>query len=152
MQQKQIGEEVRDLGLEGQLQKKGTPTMGGLIILSAIIIPTLLFAKLDNIYILLMLITTAFLGLIGFVDDYIKVFLKNKKGLAGKFKILGQVSLGLFVAATLFISDEVKVREHVKDSNGADLEEIVINPETGEQEVQLCDKRCKIHQNNFTIY
>ncbi len=143
LQQKQIGEEVRDLGLQGQLQKKGTPTMGGLIILSAIIIPTLLFAKLDNIYILLMLVTTAFLGLIGFVDDYIKVFLKNKKGLAGKFKILGQVSLGLFVAATLFISDEVKVRQHVKDSSGADLEEIVINPETGEQEMQFVTKDVK---------
>jgi phospho-N-acetylmuramoyl-pentapeptide-transferase len=88
---KQIGEEVRDLGLEGQVQKKGTPTMGGLIILFGIIVPTLLFARLDNIYILLMLITTVFLGLIGFIDDYIKVFMKNKKGLAGKFKILGQV-------------------------------------------------------------
>lgn len=136
LQRKQIGENVRDLGLEGQLKKKGTPTMGGLIILSAILIPTLLFAKLDNIYILLMLITTAFLGLIGFIDDYIKVFLQNKKGLAGKFKILGQVSLGLIVAATLFISDEVKVRQHVKGPSGAELEEIVINPETGEQEIQ----------------
>ena len=113
LQRKQIGDEVRDLGLEGQMQKQGTPTMGGIIILMAIIIPTLLFAQLDNIYILLMLITTAFLGLIGFIDDYIKVFLKNKKGLAGKFKILGQVSLGLFVVAALFISDDVKVREHV---------------------------------------
>ncbi len=102
LQRKQIGEEVRDLGLEGQMQKKGTPTMGGIIILSAIIIPTLLFARLDNVYILLMLITTAFLGMIGFIDDYIKVFLKNKEGLAGKFKILGQVSLGIIVVSTLF--------------------------------------------------
>jgi phospho-N-acetylmuramoyl-pentapeptide-transferase len=133
LQRKQIGDEVRDLGLEGQMQKQGTPTMGGIIILMAIIIPTLLFAKLDNIYILLMLITTAFLGLIGFVDDYIKVFLKNKKGLAGKFKILGQVSLGLFVAAALFISNDVKVREHVKGDDGKNLTEITINTVTGEQ-------------------
>lgn len=137
LQKKQIGEEIRDLGLEGQMQKKGTPTMGGIIILSAILIPTLLFAKLDNIYILLMLTTTAFLGLIGFIDDYIKVFLKNKKGLAGKFKILGQVSLGIVVAATLFFSDEVLVRENIKDANGNDLQEITIDSETGEQSLQF---------------
>src|SRR6056297_2355077 len=127
LQRKQIGEEVRDLGLEGQMQKKGTPTMGGLIILAAIIIQTLLFARLDNIYILLMLITTAFLGMIGFIDDYIKVFLKNKKGLAGKFKILGQVGLGLFVAATLFFSDEVRVRQHVQNVSGEELQHIEID-------------------------
>lgn len=149
LQKKQIGEEVRDLGLEGQMQKKGTPTMGGIIILAAIIIPTLLFARLDNIYIILMLITTAFLGLIGFIDDYIKVFLKNKKGLAGKFKILGQVSLGLFVAATLFLSDEVKVREVVKDANGEDLTEIIVNPETGEQNTVNVTREVK--STNTTI-
>src|SRR5210317_1941025 len=110
LQRKQIGDEVRDLGLEGQMQKQGTPTMGGIIILMAIIIPTLLFARLDNIYILLMLITTVFLGLIGFIDDYIKVFLKNKKGLAGKFKILGQVILGLVVGLTLYFNDNVVIR------------------------------------------
>lgn len=143
LQQKQIGEEVRDLGLEGQVQKKGTPTMGGLIILFAIIIPTLLFARLDNIYILLMLTTTAFLGLIGFIDDYIKVFQKNKKGLAGKFKILGQVSLGLFVAATLFLSDDVMVREHVQSPSGADLREIVVDPETGQQRLQFVTEEVK---------
>lgn len=143
LQRKQIGEEIRDLGLEGQMQKKGTPTMGGIIILSAIIIPTLLFARLDNVYILLMLITTAFLGLIGFIDDYIKVFLKNKEGLAGKFKIMGQVSLGLFVAATLFLSNDVKVRQHVRDSNGNDLQEIVIDPETGEQSLQYVTQDVK---------
>jgi phospho-N-acetylmuramoyl-pentapeptide-transferase len=143
LQQKQIGEEVRDLGLEGQVKKKGTPTMGGLIILFAIIVPTLLFARLDNIYILLMLITTAFLGFIGFIDDYIKVFLKNKKGLAGKFKILGQVSLGLFVAATLFLSDDVMVREHVQSPSGADLREIVVDPETGQQRLQFVTEEVK---------
>nr|WP_321485056.1 phospho-N-acetylmuramoyl-pentapeptide-transferase [uncultured Draconibacterium sp.] len=137
LQRKQIGDEVRDLGLEGQMQKQGTPTMGGIIILMAIIIPTLLFARLNNVYILLMLITTAFLGLIGFVDDYIKVFKKNKEGLAGKFKILGQVSLGLIVAATLFISEDVKVREHVSDENGEFLTEVVVDPVTGESTKQF---------------
>ncbi|MEN8118585.1 MAG: phospho-N-acetylmuramoyl-pentapeptide-transferase [Bacteroidota bacterium] len=143
LQRKQIGEEVRDLGLEGQMQKKGTPTMGGIIILTAILLPTLLFARLDNIYILLMIITTAFLGLVGFIDDYIKVFLKNKKGLAGKFKILGQVSLGLFVAATLFISDDVKVREHVKDENGKNLTITKTDPATGDEIVDFVTQDVK---------
>ncbi|MHA7111138.1 phospho-N-acetylmuramoyl-pentapeptide-transferase [Sunxiuqinia elliptica] len=137
LQLKQIGEEVRDLGLEGQLQKKGTPTMGGLIILASIIIPTLLFAQLNNIYIILMLITTVWLGLIGFTDDYIKVFLKDKEGLAGKFKILGQVSLGVIVASTLYFSDDVTVRERVQNANGDFKKEIVIDPQTGLQEVRF---------------
>jgi phospho-N-acetylmuramoyl-pentapeptide-transferase len=143
LQKKQIGEEVRDLGLEGQVQKKGRPTMGGLIILFAIIVPTLLFARLDNIYILLMLITTAFLGLIGFIDDYIKVFLKNKKGLAGKFKILGQVFLGLFVAATLFLSEDVMVRQNIQNPSGMDLREIVVDPETGQQKMMYVTEDVK---------
>lgn len=143
LQKKQIGEVVRDLGLEGQVQKKGTPTMGGLIILLAIIVPTLLFARLDNIYIQLMLITTVFLGLIGFIDDYIKVFMKNKKGLAGKFKILGQVVLGLFVAATLFLSDDVMVRQHVQSPGGAALREIVMDPETGRERIQYVTEDVK---------
>jgi phospho-N-acetylmuramoyl-pentapeptide-transferase len=132
---KQIGEDVRDLGLEGQLQKKGTPTMGGIIILAGILIPTLLFARIENIYIILMLVTTIWLGLIGFTDDYIKVFKKNKKGLAGKFKIMGQISLGLMVVATLLFSPEVVVREPVKDASGATLKELVVDPETGIQRV-----------------
>ncbi|MBN1926102.1 MAG: phospho-N-acetylmuramoyl-pentapeptide-transferase [Prolixibacteraceae bacterium] len=135
LQQKQIGEEVRNLGLEGQLQKKGTPTMGGLIILTSILVPTLLFARLDNIYIWMMVITTVWLGLIGFIDDYIKVFLKDKKGLAGKFKILGQVSLGVIIAATLYLSDDVVIREKVKDSDGNLVTQISIDQETGQQEV-----------------
>lgn len=143
LQRKQIGEEVRDLGLEGQMQKKGTPTMGGIIILSAIVIPTLLFAKLNNVYILLMLFTTVFLGLIGFTDDYIKVFKKNKKGLAGKFKIMGQVSLGLIVVATLFINDDVLVRQNVKDANGEDLKEIIIDPVTGGQTARFVTEDIK---------
>ncbi len=118
LQRKQVGEVVRDLGLEGQYKKKGTPSMGGIIILSSIIIPTLLFAKLENIYIILMLITTVWLGLIGFLDDYIKIFKKNKEGLAGRFKISGQIILGIVVGLTLFYSDDVIIGEKV---NIADL-------------------------------
>jgi phospho-N-acetylmuramoyl-pentapeptide-transferase len=113
LQKKQVGEVVRDLGLEGQYQKKGTPSMGGIIILASIIIPTLLFAKLDNIYVILMLLTTVWLGLIGFVDDYIKIFKKNKEGLAGRFKILGQVGLGIIVGLTFFFSRQVVIAEKI---------------------------------------
>jgi len=107
----QIGEEVRKLGLNGEEKKSGTPTMGGLIILSAIVIPTLLFAKLDNIYIQIMLVSTVWLGVIGFIDDYIKVFRKDKEGLAGKFKILGQVSLGLIVGVVMVFHSDIVVKE-----------------------------------------
>ena len=113
LHRKQIGETVRDLGLEGQSQKQGTPTMGGIIILASILIPVLLFADLSNIYIILMLVTTVWLGVIGFVDDYIKVFKKNKEGLRGKFKVLGQIVLGLIVGVTLYLSDDVKIRERI---------------------------------------
>lgn len=116
LQKQQIGESIRDLGLEGQLSKAGTPTMGGLIILSAILIPTLLFAKLDNIYVITMLISTVWLGLIGFLDDYIKVFKKNKAGLAGKFKVIGQVGVGIIVGAMLYFSDDVQVHKKVDAS------------------------------------
>ncbi|TFV96125.1 phospho-N-acetylmuramoyl-pentapeptide-transferase [Algoriphagus kandeliae] len=108
---KQIGETVRDLGLEGQAQKKGTPTMGGLMIIAAIVIPTLLFGDLDNIYIILLLVTTVWLGGIGFVDDYIKVFKKNKEGLKGRFKIVGQIGIGVIVGATLYFHEDVVIRE-----------------------------------------
>jgi phospho-N-acetylmuramoyl-pentapeptide-transferase len=108
---RQIGETVRDLGLEGQTQKKGTPTMGGLMMIAAILIPTLLFANLNNIYIILLLITTVWLGLIGFLDDYIKVFRKNKDGLKGRFKIVGQIGIGIIVGATLYYNDDVVIRE-----------------------------------------
>ena len=111
LRKKQVGETIRDLGLEGQMQKKGTPAMGGLIIIAAIVVPTLLFAKLENIYVILLLVTTLVLGAIGFLDDYIKVFKKNKEGLAGRFKVVGQVSVGLIVGATLFFSEDVVVRE-----------------------------------------
>lgn len=108
---KQVGESIRDLGLEGQMEKQGTPTMGGLIILGAILIPTLLFAKLDNVYIQLMIFATVWLGIIGFIDDYIKVFKKDKKGLAGKFKVGGQIGLGLVVGLVMSFNDSIVIRE-----------------------------------------
>jgi phospho-N-acetylmuramoyl-pentapeptide-transferase len=113
LQRKQVGETIRDLGLQGQSEKKGTPTMGGLIILLAILVPVLLFARLRNIYIILMLLSTVWLGLIGFLDDYIKVFRKNKEGLSGRFKVLGQIGLGLTVGWVLYYSNEVTVREYL---------------------------------------
>ena len=111
LRRKQIGEEIRDLGLEGQLQKRGTPTMGGVIILVAILVPTLLLGKLDNVYVQLMLVSTVWLGLIGGLDDYIKVFRHRKEGLKGRFKILGQVGLGVIVGTTMWLSPEIVVRE-----------------------------------------
>ncbi|MCX6229677.1 MAG: phospho-N-acetylmuramoyl-pentapeptide-transferase [Bacteroidia bacterium] len=143
LQRQQIGEEIRDLGLEGQMQKKGTPTMGGLLIIASILLPTLLFAKLDNIYIVLMIITTIWLGLIGFADDYIKVFLKDKEGLAGKFKIIGQVSLGIIVATTLYLSSYVTIKEKIYDDRGRAKTESVINPETGKKEIHYMTKEMK---------
>lgn len=106
LQRKQVGESIRDLGLEGQIEKAGTPTMGGVIIIAGILIPTILFAKLNNVYTLLMIISTIWLGTIGFIDDYIKVFKKNKKGLAGKFKVIGQIGVGLIVGITMYLSDD----------------------------------------------
>jgi len=111
LRKKQVGEDIRDLGLAGQIQKKGTPTMGGIIIIAAILIPTLLFAQLDNVYVILLIIATCWLGIIGFVDDYIKVFRKNKEGLAGRFKVVGQVGLGLIVGFTLYFNTQVVIRE-----------------------------------------
>jgi phospho-N-acetylmuramoyl-pentapeptide-transferase len=113
LRKQQIGETIRDLGLEGQMQKKGTPTMGGIIILISILVPTLLFCDLKNVYVILMLITTIWLGFIGFLDDYIKVFKKDKKGLHGKFKILGQVTLGIIVGLVFYFSPQVVVRERI---------------------------------------
>lgn len=110
LQRNQMGESIRDLGLEGQLAKKGTPTMGGFIIISAIVIPTLLAARLDNVYIILLLITTVWMGLIGFLDDYLKVKKKNKEGLSGKFKVVGQVVIGLVVGITMIASEDIVVR------------------------------------------
>jgi phospho-N-acetylmuramoyl-pentapeptide-transferase len=127
LRKKQVGEDIRDLGLEGQIQKKGTPTMGGLIIIAAILIPTLLMARLDNVYVILLIATTVWLGIIGFIDDYIKVFKRNKEGLAGRFKIVGQVSIGLIVGLTLYFNESVVVRE-VKPATVASTQ--VMQPES----------------------
>ncbi|MDR0713011.1 MAG: phospho-N-acetylmuramoyl-pentapeptide-transferase [Bacteroidales bacterium] len=113
LKKKQVGESIRDLGLDGQMSKQGTPTMGGIIILLSLLVPVLLFGDICNIYILLMSITAVWLGLIGFLDDYIKVFKKDKKGLHGRFKILGQITLGVIVGMTFYFSDDIVVREHV---------------------------------------
>ncbi|HOU01962.1 MAG TPA: phospho-N-acetylmuramoyl-pentapeptide-transferase [Bacteroidales bacterium] len=130
LQKKQVGEVVRDLGLAEQYQKKGTPSMGGVIILASIIIPVLLFARLNNIYVLLMLLTTVWLGLIGFVDDYIKIFKKNKEGLAARFKIAGQIVLGLIIGLALFLCDDVMTVEKVSISDLSMREKIeMLDPE-----------------------
>ncbi len=125
LQKYQIGEIVRDLGLEGQYQKQGTPTMGGIIIILSILVPVLLFAKLNNVYILLMLFATVWLGLIGFIDDYIKVFKKNKQGLHGKFKIMAQVVLGLVVAAVIIFSPQIVIRPNPAAHKNISNEQII---------------------------
>lgn len=127
LQKKQIGESIRNLGLEGQLQKKGTPTMGGIIILASILIPVVLFGDLSNIYVQLMVITTVWLGFVGFLDDYIKVFKKNKQGLRGKFKIGGQVILGLVVGFTMYFSSDVVVRERITQESPVEASEIIVD-------------------------
>ncbi|PYF73973.1 phospho-N-acetylmuramoyl-pentapeptide-transferase [Pedobacter nutrimenti] len=116
LQKKQVGETVRNLGLEGQMQKQGTPTMGGLIILLGILVPTLLLANLTNVYVILMIVTTVWMGAVGFLDDYIKVFKKNKEGLAGRFKIVGQVGLGLIIGYTMYFNPNIVVRQTVPET------------------------------------
>ena len=120
LQRLQIGEEIRDLGLEGQMAKKGTPTMGGFIILLSLLIPTLLFAKITNVYIVLLMTSAVWLGAVGFADDYIKVFKKNKDGLSGKFKIVGQIGLGIIVGLTMYFNQHIKVREFAVDGTFVD--------------------------------
>jgi len=124
---KQIGESIRDLGLEGQKQKAGTPTMGGIIIIMSTLIPVLLFGKLENIYVILLIVTTLWMGVIGFIDDYIKIFKKDKKGLKGRFKIIGQVVLGLIVGIVLYFHPEVTMKEKSTTRITADykVEEVV---------------------------
>ncbi len=143
LQKKQAGEVVRDLGLEGQYRKQGTPSMGGIIILASIIIPTLLFARLDNIYVIIMLITTLWLGLIGFIDDYIKIYRKNKEGLAGRFKILGQIVLGLVIGITLCFSDDVMITERVNLSEltSGERRELADSPVTVSPEREVIMER-----------
>lgn len=155
LQKKQIGEVVRDLGLEGQLQKKGTPTMGGIIILSAILIPTLLFARLDNVYVILVLTTTVWMGTVGFIDDYIKTFRKNKEGLAGRFKIVGQVGLGLIVGLTLYFHEDVRVRQFDEELMGTITnvgEEIQEMPRGAYEDVKTTQTTIPFVKNNEADY
>lgn len=121
---KQVGETVRNLGLEGQMQKQGTPTMGGIMILMGILIPTILFANLTNIYVILMIVTTLWMGAIGFLDDYIKVFRKNKEGLAGRFKVVGQVGLAIIVGVTMYFHPNIVVRQTVDDTVKVDTAKV----------------------------
>lgn len=123
LQKQQIGETIRELGLEGQTSKKGTPTMGGVIIILAILIPCLLMSKLDNIYVLIMVVTTSWMAIIGFVDDYIKVFMKNKEGLSGRYKIIGQVVLGIIIATAMMFNPDIKVRMETNAAQEAGLAE-----------------------------
>ena len=145
LQKHQIGEEIRDLGLEGQLAKKGTPTMGGVMILLAIVVPVLLFARLDNIYTILLLVATVWCGAIGFLDDYIKVFRHNKEGLQGKFKIVGQIGLGLIVGTVMCFSQDIVVREHTT----VPVEQSIVDEQTGEtiitsaQQIRLSENAIK---------
>jgi phospho-N-acetylmuramoyl-pentapeptide-transferase len=125
LQRLQIGEEIRDLGLEGQMAKKGTPTMGGFIILLSLLIPTLLFSKITNVYIVLLVTSAIWLGAVGFTDDYIKVFKKNKDGLSGKFKIIGQIGLGIIVGLTMYFNQHIKVREFANDGSFVDHKSLV---------------------------
>jgi len=149
LQKKQIGETIRDLGLEGQMSKKGTPTMGGIIIIIAILVPTLLLASLNNLYIILMLVTTIWMGLIGFLDDYIKVFRKNKEGLKGRFKIVGQVGLGLIVGLTMYLSPDIVIREN-KEIKGATTR--VENVEYAKQDVKSTKTTIPFFKNNNLDY
>ncbi len=134
LRKQQIGETVRDLGLAGQIEKQGTPTMGGLIILSAIIIPTLLFAKLQNVYVITMLLATVWLGCIGFLDDYIKVFKKNKEGLKGRFKVVGQIGVGLIVGCILYFHPDVQVHKQVAENYKLQAGESVVTHQHAKQE------------------
>ncbi|MBD1425059.1 phospho-N-acetylmuramoyl-pentapeptide-transferase [Sphingobacterium arenae] len=133
LRNKQVGETIRDLGLEGEKKKVGTPTMGGLIIIGGILVPTLLFAKLDNIYVIIMIITTIWMGTIGFLDDYIKVFRKNKEGLAGRFKIIGQVGLGTLIAITMYFHPDIVVREIVQNPTSTKAVEVMMDVQTGKR-------------------
>ena len=145
LKRKQIGETIRELGLAGENQKKNTPTMGGIIMLIAIVLPCLLFGRLRNIYLIIMLVTTVWLGIIGGLDDYIKVFKKNKDGLNGKFKVIGQVTLGLFVGLVMWFSPDAVIVEHVTSSNKEAIEQLDPNSEVISSSIQA------VKSNNTTI-
>ncbi len=154
LQRKQIGETIRDLGLHGEQSKKGTPTMGGLIIIAAILIPTLLFARIENVYIILMVMSTVWLGLVGFIDDYIKIFKKNKEGLAGRFKIMGQVGLGIIIGVTMYYNQNVMTsREVVKGQPVVynSTEEVVSEPFTRKDETGANRKYVRVRTATTTI-
>ncbi|MCB0464785.1 MAG: phospho-N-acetylmuramoyl-pentapeptide-transferase, partial [Aequorivita sp.] len=127
LQKKQVGESIRDLGLEGQNEKAGTPTMGGIIIILATLIPVLLFAKLENIYVILLIVTTLWMGAIGFIDDYIKKFKNDKQGLPGKFKVIGQIGLGIFVGVTMYLHPDIVVQRNIENP-GAETQIIAKGP------------------------
>ncbi|HLR00387.1 MAG TPA: phospho-N-acetylmuramoyl-pentapeptide-transferase [Sphingobacterium sp.] len=156
LQKKQVGETVRDLGLQGEKAKSGTPTMGGLIIIGGILIPTLLFAKLDNIYVILMIVTTLWMGVIGFIDDYIKVFRRNKEGLAGKFKVIGQVGLGIIIGCTMYLHPDIVVREKVPNPTYKEPVEVVFDEDTGRkiyaQNVKTTKTNIPFYKNNEFDY
>lgn len=152
LQRKQVGESIRDLGLDGQVEKAGTPTMGGLIILMGILIPTLLFARLENVYIIMLIITTLWMGAVGFLDDYIKVFRKNKKGLPGKFKVVGQVGLGIIVGGMLYFNENVTIKDRMAtaeayvDESGARVQTL---PVYGEETKSLKTTIPFVKNNEF---
>lgn len=141
LRRQQIGETVRDLGLAGQLEKSGTPTMGGIIILSAILIPTLLFAKLHNVYVITMLLATVWLGAIGFLDDYIKVFKKNKEGLAGRFKVIGQIGVGVIVGCIMYFHPDVQVHKRVSNDYQLQAGETFVTHQHSRHDEELKDAK-----------
>ena len=157
LHKKQVGETVRNLGLEGQMQKQGTPTMGGLIILLGILVPTLLLANLTNVYVILMIVTTVWMGAVGFLDDYIKVFKKNKEGLAGKFKVVGQVGLGLIIGYTMYFNPNIVVRQTVSDTDKPAATAPIILRERGgnyyyTQDVKSTKTNIPFYKNNEFDY
>jgi phospho-N-acetylmuramoyl-pentapeptide-transferase len=152
LQRKQIGETIRDLGLEGQMQKKGTPTMGGVIILASILIPVLLFGDLSNVYVILMLLTTVWLGFVGFLDDYIKVFKKNKQGLRGKFKMLGQVVLGSIIGLTMYFHSDIVIREKVLQPDGTPVMQVIETDDAAKPEAIVLTRDVKSTKVNIPFF
>ena len=152
LQRMQIGESIRDLGLNGQVQKKGTPTMGGLIILGSILIPILLFGDLSNVYVILMITATVWLGFVGFLDDYIKVFKKNKEGLRGKFKIAGQVVLGLVIGFTMYFNKDVVIRERTTDTTPVKMSVSVLENQDAQTEIHVITRDVKSTKVNVPFF
>ncbi|TAF35391.1 MAG: phospho-N-acetylmuramoyl-pentapeptide-transferase [Cytophagales bacterium] len=152
LQYKQIGETIRNLGLQGENLKAGTPTMGGLIIIASIFIPTLLFAQITNIYIILLLISLIWMGLIGFMDDYIKIFRKNKAGLKGRFKIVGQIGLGLLVGITMYLHESIVIREFITDLDSINLREAISQASLQFQDIKSLKTTIPFFKNNELDY